>query len=128
MLAATPFSVWASRILGDPLIACFAAESTGSTRGFFRLDTGPDQQAEVTLIVAPDQRRSGIGRRLLDEALRQARVRGLRKVRAVVDARNAAALGFFGEAGFAENGSNTPGNIHLYRLIHCAERQPPLEI
>lgn len=120
---------WANRMITDPHISCWAAhDRMGKVLGFFRLDTGPDLQSEITLIVAPGQRRSGIGRRLLDEALDQARSRGICKIRAVVNETNAAALEFFDAAGFSPNGHNTPGNIHLHRLLHRADRQPPLEI
>jgi len=119
---------WADQLIRDPHISCWAAIQSEVISGFFRLDTGPDRQAEITLIVAPSRRRTGIGRRLLDEALRQARRRGIGKFHAVVAEGNDAALGLFESAGFAANGSNTPGNIHLQRLIHRADRQPPLEI
>jgi ribosomal protein S18 acetylase RimI-like enzyme len=120
---------WATRLVQDPHISCWAAhDRRGTTLGFLRLDTAPDLQAEITLIVAPGQRRTGIGGLLLDEALNQARTRGICKVRAVVDETNAAARKFFDAAGFSANGHNTPGHVHLHRLIHRAERQPPLEI
>lgn len=126
---------WATRVIQDPNISCWAAarrRGVGGAAeqivGFFRLDTGPDQKAEVTILVAPRKRRQGLGRRLLEEALNQARARGIRKVLAVIDANNGPALDFFHDAGFSHNGSNTPGHIHLHRLIHRAERPPPLEI
>ncbi len=119
---------WADRIIRDPRISCWVATQSDVISGFFRLDTGPDRQAEITLIVGPGRRRTGLGRRLLDEALRQARSQGIGKFQAVVAEDNATAIGFFESAGFTTNGSNTPGNIHLHRLIHRADRQPPLEI
>jgi ribosomal protein S18 acetylase RimI-like enzyme len=119
---------WAERLVHDPHISCWAAQIGSRTVGFFRLDTGPDQQAEITLIVAPGRRRRGVGRRMFDEALRQARRRGLRRILAVVRESNSAALDFFSDAGFDRVGAKTPEHVHLERLVHRAERQPPLEI
>ena len=48
--------------------------------------------------------------------------------RAVESEHNTAALRFFQASGFSVNGTKTPGNIHLQRLVHGAKRQPPLEI
>jgi ribosomal protein S18 acetylase RimI-like enzyme len=119
---------WAGRLVNDPNISCWVACIGRRVVGFFRLDTGPDRQAEVTLIVAPVLRRQGIGRRLLDECLTHARARGLRRILAVVQAENTVAIEFFEDAGFRSDGAKTPGNVHLQRLIHRGERQPPLEI
>lgn len=120
---------WARRLIEDPHISCWAAEDPdGSRLGFFRLDTGPDQQAELTIIVGPGLRRRGLGTALLEEALSQARSRGLRRILAVVEDENDPAMGFFSAAGFHSVGRKTPGNTHLERLIHRADRQPPLEI
>ncbi|MCA8958107.1 MAG: GNAT family N-acetyltransferase [Planctomycetes bacterium] len=119
---------WVERLIDDPNILCFTATLGGRIVGFFRLDTGPDQQAEITLIVAPGERRRGHGRALLAAALDQARARGLCRVLAVVDVENTAARSFFGDAGFEEVGHKTPGCIHLHRLVHRGSRRPPLEI
>lgn len=127
-------SAWSARIIQDPNISCWVATCclvdgrAAQIVGFFRLDVGPDQAAEVTILVDPRQRRRGLGGRLLEAALNQARTRGIRKMLAVIDMNNGTALDLFHDAGFSRNGSNTPGHIHLHRLFHRAERQPPLEI
>jgi len=119
---------WADRLIQDPNISCWVAQQGPHTTGFLRLDTGPDLQAELTLIVAPGCRRTGIGGRILEQALKQARARGLRKILAVVAHSNEDALAFFQDAGFDRSEGQTPQHVHLHRLVHCGERQPPLEI
>lgn len=119
---------WADRLIQDPNISCWVAERGRHAAGFFRLDSGPDQQAELTLIVAPGCRRAGIGRRILEEALSQARARGLRKILAVVTHSNEDALAFFQDAGFDRSEVHSTQHVHLHRLVHRGERQPPLEI
>ena len=119
---------WADRLIQDPNIGCWVAQQGRHTTGFLRLDTGPDQQAELTMIVAPGCRRSGVGRRILEEALKQARAQGLRKILAVVTHSNEDALAFFQDAGFDRSEGQTPQHVHLYRLVHRGEHQPPLEI
>ena len=119
---------WARRILTDPNIGCWAASEAGRTVGFLRLDTGPDRCAELTLIVHPERRRSGYGMELIEQALRQARSQGLRKLMAVVETNNSGAQMFFLHAGFEEDGGLHNGHIRMRRLVHRADRQPPLEI
>lgn len=119
---------WAGRLVEDPNISCWAAQEGEETVGFFRLDTGPDLQAELTVIVAPHRRRSGIGLQIFAEVLKQARARGLRKILAVVSETNEDGLAFFYDAGFDRAGDQSSQHAHLQRLVHCAERQPPLEI
>lgn len=119
---------WADRLIQDPNISCWAAQQGRHTTGFFRLDTGPDQQAEFTVIVAPGCRRTGVGQKMLEEALNQARARGLRKILAVVAETNEDALAFFQDAGFDRSDGQTPNHVHLHRLVHRGARTPPLEI
>ena len=83
---------------------------------------------ELTVIVAPHRRRSGIGLQIFAEVLKQARARGLRKILAVVSEANEDGLAFFDDAGFDRAGDQHSQHVHLQRLVHCAERQPPLEI
>jgi ribosomal protein S18 acetylase RimI-like enzyme len=119
---------WGRRVVADPRIVCRAAVVAGDPVGFYRLDLAPDRTAELTLIVAPGRRRQGIGRVLLEAMLGEARQRGLRGVVAVVQETNVPALSFFRAAGFEESGVAMPGFVHLARLVHRADRQPPLEI
>ncbi len=118
---------WARRVIKDPNIMCWAATQSGRTVGFVRLDMGPDRSAELTLIVHPERRRSGLGMALLDQALRRARAHGLSRLLAVVETTNEAAESFFLQAGF-EAASAGNGFVRLSRLVHRADKQPPLEI
>jgi len=83
------------RLLEDPrVLLALAVEE--EPQGFARLDLGPGE-AECTLFVAPGHRRKGVGRRLLDWALRKA---GERKVYAMVEEGNGPARAFFQAQGF----------------------------
>ena len=55
------------------------------------------------MVVHPDWRGQGIGARLLQEAIRQARVAGCCRITLLTDAGNAAAQEFYGRAGFARS-------------------------
>ncbi len=130
-------SDWGQRVIRDPRILCRAAIATGSvTRtgaadavvGYFRLDLAPDRSAEVTLIVHPLHRRGGIGGALLAAALTEARRVGLRRMLAVIHDHNDGALEFFEKAGFEPAGVVMPGFVHLARMVHRSDHQPPLEI
>jgi ribosomal protein S18 acetylase RimI-like enzyme len=52
------------------------------------------------LVVAPDQRRSGVGRRLLAAAERRLAERGAVRLQAIVVSPNERAMGFWGESGW----------------------------
>ena len=58
----------------------------------------------LTLAVAPDRQRSGIGGRLVAAFLAEARARGAVQAFLEVAADNAAAIGLYRRAGFAEVG------------------------
>ena len=119
---------WTERILTDPNIACWAATQAGRTVGFLRLDVGPDRSAELTLIVHPERRRSGLGMAMVEQALQQARRQGLHRLLAVVEVTNDAAQEFFRHAGFETVIGGGNGYLRLVRLVHRADQPPPLEI
>ena len=119
---------WAERLIRDPKIDCWVAMSGGRPMGFFRLDRGPDCESEITLVVAPKERRRGVGTQLVRRALDVGRGDGIRVVRAVVQQENRVGLAFFRAVGFELDGCNTPGNMHLKRVLHGSSSQSPLEI
>jgi ribosomal protein S18 acetylase RimI-like enzyme len=120
---------WTRRLLGDGRIYMrLAVDAAGRTLGFVRLDIAPDRTAEITLIADPDRLRRGIGTSLLEHALAEMRTRGLGRMLAVVDIDNRAGREFFLAAGFEIARSPLPGFDHLERVVHRADRQPPLEI
>lgn len=86
-------------LLGDPL--CFAlVEAEG-----FLLGRAVAGEAELlTLAVAPQARRRGIGARLVTRFLYQARLRGAEDVFLEVAESNAAAIALYSGMGFAEAG------------------------
>lgn len=110
-------ATWPVRLLADGRIVARVAESGGACLGFFRLDCGPDRMAEITLVVAPEWRRRGLGQRILAAALRTAQQVGVGVVVALVDAANPAALAFFAAAGFADEGM-VGGRHRLVRWLH----------
>ena len=90
--------------------------------GFLRLDVGPDRVAELTIAVAPMRRRQGVGTRLLQLVLNQAQQLRVRRLQAIVDPANSAALSFFAENGFEE--ADGDGAAHTFvRWLHDADRE-----
>jgi ribosomal protein S18 acetylase RimI-like enzyme len=117
------------RLASDPRILCRSAVArSGELVGFVRLDVGPDRVADLTLIVAPGQRRQGIGAQLLEEALRVARGAGIRRLLAVIQDSNERAQAFFRGQGFHASGVYIPGFVHLARIVHRTDSAVPLEI
>jgi GNAT superfamily N-acetyltransferase len=94
----------------DPAVACLVHADGEALHGLciVRVDRAPPihaevQRAEVTdLFVVPEQRRRGIARALLAEALAWARARGSERVEARVAAGNPEGQAFWRAAGFGE--------------------------
>lgn len=122
-------ALWIERICSDPRILCVTGtEADGAIFGFFRLDVAPDRTAELTLIVGPDGRRRGRGSKLLEAALVRARELRLRRLLAVVAETNQKAQRFFARRGFEPTGVWLPQTVHLARVVHGSQAEPPLEI
>jgi UDP-2,4-diacetamido-2,4,6-trideoxy-beta-L-altropyranose hydrolase len=66
-IALSDHVAWLERKLGDPDHRHWIAESVGEACGSVRFDIG-DGKAQVSIVVAPDQRGAGLGRLLLAEA------------------------------------------------------------
>lgn len=120
-------ATWPQRLLADARITAQIAEAAGRQLGLVRLDIGPDRVAEITLVVAPEHRRTGLGGALFAAALATARRLGVRRLMAIVDVGNQPALAFFQEQGFAADGV-VADRLRLWRLVHAGEHQRPLDI
>jgi GNAT superfamily N-acetyltransferase len=118
---------WPQRLLADTRIVAGIAEANGREVGFVRLDCGPDMVAELTMVIAPDCRRCGLGRAMFEAALRQAGRRGIRRFLALVDIGNQPALQFFAALGF-ENDGVIGDRVRMSRIVHAGGDQVPLYI
>jgi ribosomal protein S18 acetylase RimI-like enzyme len=118
---------WPQRLLADARIVMLVAEADDRQVGLVRLDCGPDRVAELTLVVAPECRRQGLGRKMFVAALTQARALGLRCLVALVDRDNDAALAFFHDLDFQPDGL-VSGRLRLVRIVHAGDHQRPLVI
>jgi [ribosomal protein S18]-alanine N-acetyltransferase len=86
--------------LSDPLAFLLVEGDAG-----FLLGRAVAGEAEVlTLAVAPDARRRGLGRKLVARFLYQARLRGAESAFLEVSAENAPAIALYESAGFAKAG------------------------
>ena len=116
-------SAWPERLLRDQRIVALVAHAGGQPAGLVRLDCAPDGVAEITMVVAPEQRRGGHGRKMFQEALARAREVGMRCLVAYIDIQNEPALGFFAELGFESKGV-IDGRIRMDRMVHAGGRSP----
>lgn len=70
-----PYEEWVVSWLHDPRVGCYVAEAAGQAVGFFMLVVGFSPASDrlvgdlLVIAVAPEQRRRGLGRALLDEAI-----------------------------------------------------------
>lgn len=87
--------------------AVLVAERSGRVAGFAALWVSGDEAELADLAVAPEHRRSGVGRTLLRACLREAAVRGAGQIFLQVRESNGAARSLYREAGFHEVGRRT---------------------
>ncbi|MES2914088.1 MAG: ribosomal protein S18-alanine N-acetyltransferase [Pseudomonadota bacterium] len=87
-------------ILADPLAFLLAEGDAG-----FLLGRAVAGEAELlTIAVAPDARRRGLGRKLVARFLYQSQLRGAERAFLEVSAENAPAIALYESAGFARSG------------------------
>ncbi|MEC8653182.1 MAG: GNAT family N-acetyltransferase [Planctomycetota bacterium] len=108
---------WPERLIDDQRIVALVACSAGEQIGLLRLDCGPDGVADVTLVVAPERRRQGVGRNMFGQALLRARAVGMRRLVAYIDLENDPACAFFESVGFEDCGVSG-GRIRMERVVH----------
>lgn len=104
--------------LADPLVFLLVEGDAG-----FLLGRAVAGEAELlTLAVAPDARRRGLGRGLVARFLYQARLRGAESAFLEVSAENAPAIGLYESAGFTRSGMRrgyyrTPEGTRIDALV-----------
>ena len=86
--------------LSRPGAIALAAEAGGALVGFAIAERRGRRGHIVTIDIAADSRRRGLGRRLFAELLRRLEAAGARHIRLEVDVRNAAAIRFYEKLGF----------------------------
>lgn len=119
---------WPERMVRDQRIVALVAHADAQPVGLVRLDCGPDGVAEITMVVAPEHRRAGHGKRIFAQALVRARQVGMRRLVAYVDLNNESALGFFADLGFESKGVSGV-RIRMDRIVHAGGlQQPPLDV
>jgi [ribosomal protein S18]-alanine N-acetyltransferase len=90
-----------ARFAGDSLVEIYAAFKGRKLAGFIVLRCAADEAEILTLAVAPDWRRRGAGRRLVEKALAAAAARGAHALYLEVAEKNRAAMELYERLGFA---------------------------
>jgi GNAT superfamily N-acetyltransferase len=116
------------RLTDDDRIVTRIVDAGGHAVGFFRLDLAPDRSAELTVFVDGSSRRRGVGRSIVEQAVAEARERGLVRMVAAVAIANDPAHSFFSEIGFEQGDTSVPGFVHYERFLHRSDCTRPLEI
>lgn len=94
---------WSAAEIGDLAIAGILVAASDDS-GFALLSRAADEAELLTLAVAPERRRAGLGGALLDTALAAAAGAGGVEIHLEVAADNAPALALYRKAGFARAG------------------------
>jgi ribosomal protein S18 acetylase RimI-like enzyme len=90
---------------------CFLAMDEGAPCGIIACyfdDHDPPRPNVVSMWVAPEQRKTGLGSRLMNEVQRWAQSRGAAELRLMVTSNNARAISFYERCGFFFTGTNGP--------------------
>jgi ribosomal-protein-alanine N-acetyltransferase len=93
-----------AELLASPGVAGLFLELEGREEGFALWRVAADEAELLTIAVEAGCRRRGLGRRLLDAVMEQARDRGARSLFLEVGADNAPARSLYSQAGFMEVG------------------------
>ena len=91
--------------------ACFLAMDQGAPCGIIACyfdEHDPPRPTVVSMWVAPEHRRTGLGSRLMNEVQRWAQSRGAGELRLMVTSNNAKAISFYETCGFVFTGTNGP--------------------
>ena len=91
--------------------ACFLAMDEGAPCGIIACyfdEHDPPRPNVVSMWVAPEHRRTGLGTRLMNEVQRWAQTRGAGELRLMVTNNNAKAISFYERCGFVFTGTNGP--------------------
>ncbi len=101
--SAAEHAVWFNRTRSDPARLLLIVEVAGKAAGMLRLDRGPED-ITVSIAVAPEFQRDGIGRAALRLA---SRIAPGRILRAQVHRDNAASLALFSAEGYRHDGGDS---------------------
>ncbi len=114
----------------QPGVATFVARrGSGRPIGFITVRRAADEAEVLTMAVNPRHRRGGVGRLLLDAALRHLYAERVKDVFLEVDPANDAALALYRRAGFGTVGERadyyaTPSGRQRALTMHLPLRQP----
>lgn len=93
---------WWGELAGRPRREYLLAEDGGGIAGYAGLDHGGEVSDVMTIAVVPRARRTGLGRRLLEELVTRSRATGAHRLLLEVRADNAPARGLYTARGFTE--------------------------
>lgn len=93
---------WWGELAGRPRREYLLAEDEAGILGYAGLDHGGEVSDVMTIAVLPRARRTGLGRRLLEELVARARTAGAERLLLEVRADNTPARGLYAARGFAE--------------------------
>lgn len=91
---------WWGELAGRPRREYLLAEDASGIAGYAGLDHGGDISDVMTIATLPRTRRTGLGRRLLDELVTRARAAGAERLLLEVREDNVAARGLYAARGF----------------------------
>lgn len=93
---------WWGELAGRPRREYLLAEDRSGITGYAGLDHGGEVSDVMTIAVLPRARRTGLGRRLLEELITRSRAAGAQRLLLEVRADNEAARGLYAARGFTE--------------------------
>jgi ribosomal protein S18 acetylase RimI-like enzyme len=113
---------------GDEVGACW--EDAGALVGaawarhvepIVALDRDGERLPEIIISVVKEQRRQGLGRALIEELQRLAKLHGWKGLALTVSEDNAAALKLYQSVNFTAQGRTDTGSLVMVWLVHAAE-------
>ncbi|MFZ1991217.1 MAG: ribosomal protein S18-alanine N-acetyltransferase [Alphaproteobacteria bacterium] len=94
-------------LLENPARSGSLALAGGEPAGFIMIQTTPDEAEVLTLVVARQSRRQGVGRRLIEWAIERSAGAGCVRILLEVSESNEAARALYSQAGFQQIGARS---------------------
>ena len=123
----TDLSQFAEKILRNG-VAAIALHASGTDIGmvaFYCNDVSQGRAYITHLAVDPEYRRSGLGKKLTEYAMRYSQSRGMNSIALEVGRSNESARRLYASCGFAESETQAGGTDSLSIFMRCALSQNP---
>jgi RimJ/RimL family protein N-acetyltransferase len=120
-----PTPLWFNYVSNTPGCYAWMVYDGDVAIGQLQLDTYADNTGSIGLVVNPQLRNQGHGKRILRSFLQRSEVTRLERLEVTIEPDNIASLRCFHKAGFIQVSSEPDGEGFLHFAYNCAQSERP---